>query len=69
MTNPRIDLAGNKQWLNSKNERHRDDGPAIEWIDGTKQWWINGQLHREDGPAIEWAGGKKEWYIKNKGIQ
>jgi hypothetical protein len=48
---------------------HRGDGPknlsqilpAIEWADGTKEWYINGQLHREDGPAIEWANGTKEW--------
>ena len=41
---------------------HREDGPAIEWTDGTKHWYRNGQLHRENGPAVEWANGTKEWY-------
>lgn len=32
---------------------HRDDGPAIEWFDGTKEWYQNGLRHRIDGPAVE----------------
>lgn len=39
-----------------KNEEfkilHREDGPVIEFKDGSKQWWINGECHREDGPAV-----------------
>ena len=42
--------------------RHRDDGPAIEWTNGDKQWYRNGQLHRDDGPAIEYVSGHKQWY-------
>ena len=34
-------------------ELHRDNGPAIEWEDGTKEWYIDGNIHRENGPAIE----------------
>ena len=41
---------------------HREDGPAVEWDDGTKEWYHNGKCHREDGPAIECAGGTKYWY-------
>ena len=29
-------------YLNGK--RHREDGPANEWADGTKSWWVNGNL-------------------------
>ena len=36
---------------------HRTDGPAIEYANGYKWWYIKGQLHRTDGPAIEWADG------------
>ncbi len=43
--------------------RHRDGGPAIEWANGDKHWYIDGKLHREGGPAIEWANGDKFWYI------
>ena len=45
---------------------HREDGPAIEWLDGTKAWYINGKFHRTDGPAIEWKSGTKEWYLNGK---
>ena len=45
---------------------HREDGPAVEWEDGTKNWWLNGKRHREDGPAIEWADGGKSWWLNGK---
>jgi hypothetical protein len=41
---------------------HREDGPAVIWDNGTKEWWIDGRRHREDGPAIEWSNNTKEWY-------
>jgi hypothetical protein len=31
--------------------------------DGTKRWYLNGELHREDGPAIERADGYKAWWL------
>jgi hypothetical protein len=45
---------------------HREDGPAIEWANGDKTWWIHGEFHREDGPAIENANGYKSWWIHGK---
>ena len=48
---------------------HREDGPAVEFTDGYKAWYINGKRHREDGPAIEYVSeteyvsGTKEWFI------
>ena len=47
-------------------KQHREDGPAGEYSDGTKSWYLNGQLHREDGPAVEWANGSKSWYLNGK---
>jgi hypothetical protein len=36
-----------KEWrLNGK--RHREDGPAVEWTDGSKQWWIHGEQLTEE---------------------
>ena len=58
----KIDDYGNKFWY-MNGERHREDGPALEWADGAKQWCLNGKLHREDGPAIEWENGDKEWWV------
>jgi len=54
------------RWYNSKGKLHREGGPAIEWANGTKYWYINDKCHREDGPAIEWANGTKYWYINGK---
>ena len=48
---------------NADGQLHRIDGPAVEYKDGTKEWWINGKLHRIDGPAVERANGTKAWYI------
>ena len=45
---------------------HRLDGPAIEWVDGSKYWFQNGKYHRLDGPAIECADGSKYWYQNGK---
>ncbi len=53
-------------WENANGERHREDGPAVEWSDGHKEWYQNGKLHREDGPAIEFSDGRKEWYQNGK---
>jgi hypothetical protein len=47
------------------NIRHREDGPAVEYADGDKEWWLNGKRHREDGAAIEYANGDKTWYLNN----
>lgn len=47
-------------------ERHRDDGPAIEWSNGWRVWFRNGNLHRDDGPAIEGRDGTREWWQYGK---
>jgi hypothetical protein len=60
------DKDGTKVWRNKNGDLHREDGPAIIWASGDKEWWLNGRRHREDGPAIEWANGKKTWYINGK---
>lgn len=37
---------GTKRWF-KHNQRHRDDGlPAIEYINGDKEWWIYGKFVR-----------------------
>ena len=44
---------------------HREDGPAIIYESGTKQWFFNGLYHRLDGPAIIHFDGLEEWYQNN----
>ena len=33
-----------KFWV-YKNKLHRTDGPAIEWADGTKEWYLFGDQY------------------------
>jgi 2'-5' RNA ligase len=63
---PETDSNGDTFWYNSKGKLHRTDGPAIEWADGSKEWYVNDKLHRTDGPAIERANGDKEWWVNDK---
>jgi hypothetical protein len=42
---------------------HREDGHAVERVNGSKAWFLNGKYHREDGPAIEYSDGSKEWWL------
>lgn len=41
---------------------HRADGPAVEWKDGTKEWYIVGKRHRKFAPAVIYSTGRKEWW-------
>jgi hypothetical protein len=56
------DSYGTKRYFNKRGRRHRLDGPAVEYLDGSESWYQNGQLHRLDGPAVEYTGGSKYWY-------
>ena len=56
------DKNGDVCWFKD-GKYHREDGPAVEWADGTKFWYKDGKYHREDGPAFEYADGDKFWYF------
>ena len=45
---------------------HCVDGPAVEYDNGDKVYYIHGKLHRENGPAIERANGDEEYFIHGK---
>ena len=62
----KIEFTDRIEYLNEKGQYHREDGPAIEFINGSKEWYLNGQLHRLDGPAIEYRDGNKYWYLNDK---
>lgn len=60
---------GAKAWVldySSGPKYHRVDGPAIEFADGNRHWYIHGKRHRIDGPAVEMLDGTKEWWIHGK---
>ena len=50
----------------SNGRLHRENGPAVEYPDGTKVWYLNGKRHREDGPAIEHLDGTKIWCLNGE---
>ena len=56
-----------KMWY-LNGECHREDGPAIVFLNGENRWIKNGQLHREDGPAYECEDGDKIWYLNGAWI-
>lgn len=41
---------------------HPKDGSIVS-SNGTKKWYVNGELHRDDGPAVEYEDGSKSWYL------
>lgn len=47
---------------------HREDGPAVYFINGSKYWYVDNILHRDNGPA-EKVYLEKEYYKSyyNKG--
>jgi len=61
-----VNSVGNRVWRLSNGELHRLDGPAYEYANGSKEWWVNGKRHRVDGPAIEFQDGYKAWLLNDK---
>ena len=61
-----VDKWGARCYYNTNGQLHRENGPAIEYADGSKSWYKNDQYHRTDGPAIDWTRGRKEWYINGE---
>ena len=45
-----------------KDHFHRLDGPAVEYKNGTKYWFVEGNRHRLDGPAAVLANGRTKWW-------
>ena len=38
-----VNTDGTKRWCNEANQLHRTDGPAVEYANGTKFWYIEGK--------------------------
>jgi hypothetical protein len=64
----KIDEEGNKRHYKDKAMTvcHRLDGPAVEYADEYKAWYVDGKCHRLDGPAMEYADGYKAWFVDGK---
>ncbi len=53
-------------YRNELGQYHREGGPAVEFVNGDKFYYINDKLHRDGGPAIEFANGDKYYYKNGK---
>jgi hypothetical protein len=59
-----VDGDGNVYYYDYFGQLHRTDGPAIEYANEDKSWYMHGVHHRTDGPAIIWGDtGRKEWWV------
>ena len=50
------------QWYYKNGDQsilHREDGPAVEYNNGIKFWYLHGKRHRADGPAVDIADSFK----------
>ncbi len=54
--------------LNGDSQFHCNNGPAIIYLNGNKEWYQKGKLHRLDGPAIDYNDGLLTEYWVN-GVQ
>ena len=51
---------GNVVYRNKDGDWHREDGPAIEWIDGDREWCINHE------PIASLVNGEVRIHTKGK---
>ena len=43
-----VDEYGTIRCYNEDGQLHREDGPAVEWANGDKSWYLNGQRLTEE---------------------
>ena len=48
----KIGLGGTKLWTLNR-QYHREGGPAIERLNGKKEWWLNDQQYSPEDYIIE----------------
>ena len=59
-----VDENRSQRWY-LNGQYHREDGPAIEHLNGCKAWYLYGKCHRLDGPAVIWFDGHVNWYVND----
>ena len=60
------DKDGTVYWRDGDGQLHRENGPAIVWLNGDKAWFKHGKRHRENGPAVENANGARYWWFEGE---
>jgi len=54
---------GSIRYVDSDRLTHRNDGPAVLSVDGSRFWFRHGEYHREDGPAVINKHGEEVYYL------
>ena len=54
-------------YYNAAGQLHRENGPAVECMNGDKIYCVNGKLHRDDGPAVD-TRYQQEYWINGKQV-
>ena len=63
----KVDEYGDKIWyLNDK--RHREDGPAVEYADGSKEWYLNDKFIVGTSSDIERALFTLSTYLQDQEV-
>ena len=50
------------------DQKHRANGPAVVYPDGTLESWVNDQLHRLGGTAVIWPDGTLEYWLNGNPV-
>jgi hypothetical protein len=59
---PNQENGGTIIWRNKCGQKHRLDGPAVTFLNGTKEWWANDKRHRTNNPAVIFYNQDEEWW-------
>lgn len=63
-----VNVYGTKFWYNEAGQLHNENGPACEYADGEKRWYLNGQKYTETefimkmSKVIVTVNGDKLWH-------
>lgn len=58
--------ANSLRWYKDGVLHRENDLPAIQWYDGSYEWYENGQRHRNNAPAVIYLDGRQGWYQHGK---
>ena len=50
-----VDIYDTIRYFNNNSHLHREDGPAVEYVDGVKKYWYNGIYYPEIETDKEWV--------------
>jgi hypothetical protein len=61
-----VDSDGTVRYYDVVGRPHREDGPAVQYTNGSEYWYYKGTRHREGGPAIWVSENEYAWFHMGK---